>query len=101
MPVLAILAKDFLSIPATSAPSEHVWSQSPRVITSSRARLDEKSSGIMFVRENVHVLCKHYTRLTNNDKNALPLSLSGIPATNDEDGVDVGEELFSENISLR
>ena len=53
------------------------------------------------MRENVHVLCKYYTRLTNNDKNALPLSLSGIPVTNDEDGVDVGEELFSENISLR
>ena len=82
MPVLAILAKDFLSIPATSAPSERVWSQSARVITTLRVNLDENfSSGIMFVRENPRVLCKHYTRLTKNDKHALPLSLRGIPAS--------------------
>ena len=53
------------------------------------------------MRENVHVLCKYYTRLTNNDKNALPLSLSGIPPTNDENGIDIGEDVFSGNIFFR
>ena len=56
------VGEGFLTIPATSAPSERVWSQSANVITTKRARLDETiASGIMFVKENVRVLSKHYT----------------------------------------
>ena len=98
-PVLAALAKVFLTIPATSAPSERVWSQSANVITTKRARLDETiASGIMFVKENVRVLRKHYTLLTKNDKNALPLAQSGIPVPDDELVMDVGQDLFSHNL---
>ena len=89
----------FLTIPATSAPSKRVWSQSANVITTKRASLDGTiASGIMFVKENVRVLRKHYTLLTKNDKNALPLAQSGIPVPDDELVMDVGQDLFSHNL---
>ena len=52
----------------------------------------------MFVKENVCVLRKHYTLLTKNDKNALPLAQSGIPVPDDELVMDVGQDLFSHNL---
>ena len=79
-PALAKLAIAFLSIPATLAPSERVWSRAAQVLTIKRACLSEEvSSGIMFVKENIGVLRKHYAKLTANDKDALPLESSGIP----------------------
>ena len=40
-PILVQLAVEFLCIPATSAPSERVWSQAARVLTTKRASFDE------------------------------------------------------------
>ena len=97
-PVLARLAKDFLAIPATSARSEKMFHLASRVISAKRAELSERiSSGIMFVRENVALLRKHYARLTEKDVNALPLEKSGIPAPVSEK-VDIGCDLFAENL---
>ena len=95
-PVLAKLARAFLSIPATSAPLERVWSQSANVVSAKRARLGEKVTGdIMFVKENKHILRKHYEFLTKDDRNALPLHLIGIPPDDSgDDVVDVGQDLF-------
>ncbi len=39
-PELAKLAQEFLSIPATSAPSERIWSRAARVITAKRSQID-------------------------------------------------------------
>ena len=99
-PELAELAKAFLSIPATSAPSEKVWSRAANVISTKRARLGENVlSGIMFVKENLHVLRKHYAHLTRGDKRALPLEQTGIPLPAQEEvgEIDVGQDLFLAN----
>ena len=68
--------------------------------TTKRSRLDEKiSSGIIFVRENMRLLCKDYNKLTKDDKNALPLALTGIPV-DDEHDVDVGHDLFKKTQNI-
>jgi hypothetical protein len=53
----------------------------------------------MFLKENVRLLRKHYNVLTKNDKNALPLAMTGIPkvAFEEDDVIDVGQDLFLTN----
>ena len=64
-PHLAKLAKKYLYIPATSAPSERVWSRAPNILTIRRARMsDTVAESIMFTKENSRILCKHYTAMT-------------------------------------
>ena len=100
-PVLALLllAAAFLSIPATSAPSERVWSRSSLVMSTKRASLSDKvSSGIMCVKENLEVLQKHYKQLTKDDKDALPLEISGLPVPRREAdlaNIDVGQDIIN------
>ena len=49
-------------------------------------------------KENVEVLRQHYSTLTRDDKEALPLELTGIPRLNgDSREVDVGQDLFKLN----
>jgi hypothetical protein len=61
--ILAPLAQLFLCIPASSAPSEQVWSQAARVLTVKRANTtDDVASGVIFVRENMELLRKHYKK---------------------------------------
>ena len=97
-PVLAKLAKAYLSIPATSVPSERVWSRAAHVLSIKRSRLGEDvASGIMFLKENVHILRKHYGVLSQKYKNALPLELTGIPLPVDDIDIDVGQDLFLAN----
>ena len=97
-PILARLAVAvvFLAIPATSAPSERIWSRAAGVLTTKRANLDpEVASGMMFVKENLEVLRKHYTTLTEKDVNALSLELSGLPLPpTDWKDLDVGQDVF-------
>ena len=65
-PILAQLAKHFLAIPATSAPSERTWSRSAGVTTAKRSRLDASvTSGTTFVKENEDILRKHYERVVS------------------------------------
>ena len=97
--ILKQMAKDYLSIPASSAPSERVWSRAARILSIKRALLSEDvSSGIMFVKENLSLLREHYTLLTQKDKTALPLELTGIPLISDDDiDFDVCQDLFDIN----
>ena len=59
--ILSQLAMSFLAIPATSAPSERMWSRGTGVLTTKRAMLlSEVISGTMFLKENMEVARKYY-----------------------------------------
>lgn len=61
------MAIAYLSIPATSAPSERVWNRAVVVLITKCSCLSEGvSSGIMFVKENLAILGKHYSELVQN-----------------------------------
>ena len=58
------LAVKYLAIPATSAPSERIWSRAARVLTVTRNRiLEEVTSAIMYCRENRELLHKYYEEM--------------------------------------
>jgi hypothetical protein len=58
------LAVKYLAIPATSAPSERIWSQAARVLTAKRNRMSEEvTSAIMYCRENRELLHKYYEEM--------------------------------------
>jgi hypothetical protein len=66
--LVADLARVFLAIPATSAPSERIWSRAARILTLRRAKLkDEVVSRMMFVKENSCFLHKHYCALAKQE----------------------------------
>ena len=57
LPRLAALAKKFLIIPASSAPSERVFSKLNIVINKKRARLStERAEHLVFIKHNKHLL---------------------------------------------
>jgi len=56
LPVLARVARKFLAIPATGAPSERVWSVAGNVVTKKCARFsDENIDSIVFLHENFKI----------------------------------------------
>lgn len=46
-PTLSKIAKDYLCIPVSSAPTEQTFSMSGNIVTQNRNRLDEKSIRIL------------------------------------------------------
>ena len=73
---LAELAKEYLCPPATSAPSERVWSRAARLITAKRSRLSsDVTSDIMFVHENLHVLYDKWEQIQKD----VPLEEAYLP----------------------
>lgn len=53
-PTLAVLARQFLAVQATSAPSERLFSRASRIISNNRTRLDPEVAGKLFyVSENI------------------------------------------------
>jgi hypothetical protein len=62
-----MLAVKCLAIPATSAPSERIWSQAARVLTVKQNRMSEKvTSAIMYCRENRELLHKYYAEIAKD-----------------------------------
>jgi hypothetical protein len=60
-PVLSHLARELLAIPATSAPSEHIWSHVSAVLNMKHSKLKPQvAAGIMYIPENLALLRKHY-----------------------------------------
>ena len=67
-PYVANLAHKYLAIPATSAPSERIWSRAARILSLRRARLKDDLVGrMMLIKENSKFLHKHYSELVNQD----------------------------------
>jgi hypothetical protein len=53
-PYVANIARKYLAIPATSAPSERVWRRLARILSLRRARLSDDLAGcMMYVKENL------------------------------------------------
>ncbi len=90
-PELAKLAKEFLTIPATSAPSERIWSRAARIIQAKCSHLNPKvTSWMMFAQQNSEIICEHWKVLQPN----VPESCLPPPVNDaDEDGNpnDVGQ----------
>ncbi len=58
------LAVKYLAVPATSAPSERIWSQAARVLTVKQNRISEEvTSAMMYCRENRELLHKYYAEI--------------------------------------
>ena len=58
------LAVKYLAIPATSAPSECIWSRAARVLTVKQNRMSEEvTSAIMYCKENRELLHKYYAEI--------------------------------------
>ena len=95
---LARLARMFLAIPATSAPSERIWSRVSRILCLQRASLKpEVAQRMMFVKENLHILRKHYRALAlaDRDNNDFLVELEMSYLFGDDDNkdaeIDVGQ----------
>jgi hypothetical protein len=104
-PLLATLVHEYLAIPATLAPSERIWSRASRILSLKRASLKpEVAQQIMFVKENLSILHKHYHTLAMRDRsndwqfmveyemNYLPPS-EGLSLKDNKNGqiIDVGQ----------
>ena len=97
------LAVKYLSVPATSAPSERIWSRAARVLTVKQNRMNkEVTSAMMYCRENKHILHNYYTEISKemmhkDDHHLIARHKALLPSfedENDEDNesnIDVGE----------
>jgi hypothetical protein len=75
-PVLARLSRKLLAIPATSAPSERVWSRVSSVLTMKRARMkSDVASDIMYIRENIDILRKYYVTIAVQERGEMERSM--------------------------
>ena len=102
--LVAHLARLYLAIPATSAPSERIWSRASRILTLKRASLSEELvARMMYVRENIRYLRKHYVELAAAEREAhlhdlIEYELEYLPSLNvvsedeGENELDVGQE---------
>ena len=97
------LAVKYLAIPATSAPSERIWSRAARVLTAKRNKLSEEvSSAIMYCKENRELLHKYYAeiakeRMHPNDHHLIERHKALLPTfeheTDTESKIDVGVDV--------
>mgnify|MGYP006216102695 CR=1 FL=1 len=99
-PFVVNLARKILAIPATSAPSEHIWSCATRIFSLHHASLKEEVVGHMiFIKENLRLLHKHYCQLVKKEKEEhlhylVDLDckfLPPLPEQEDKD-IDVGQD---------
>jgi hypothetical protein len=88
---LGKLVIKYLAVPATSAPSERIWSPAARVLTVKRNRMKEDVTvAMMYCRENKHILHKHYMeivkeRMHEGDYHLILKHKTLLPTFEDED----------------
>jgi hypothetical protein len=97
-PYVATIARKYLAIPATSAPSERVWSRLARILSLRRACLSDDLVGrMMYVKENLLFLQKHYCSLRKKEMSKdlhhlVDLEFNYLIATDEcDEDIDVGE----------
>jgi hypothetical protein len=97
-PVLARLARKLLAIPASSAPSERVWSRVSTVLTAKRARMkSEVAADIMYIRENLVIMRKHYVEIVLRERGEIDRMMIELekkylpPVVVDETALDLGK----------
>ncbi len=108
---LGKLAIKYLAIPATFAPSEHIWSRAARVLTVKQNRMKEDvTAAMLYCRENnKHILHKHYREIAKERMNEGHYHLivkhkTLLPTFIDEDddnnklNIDVGLEVDREEV---
>ena len=96
-PILCQLAEVFLAIPATSAPSERIWSRSAAVLTAKKSRMSsEVASCIMFLKENGAVVRENmeFALRRAKETKTVPIYLPKVEEKV-KGTVDVGQDLFS------
>jgi hypothetical protein len=77
------LAVKYLGVPATSAPSERIWSQAARVLTVKQNRMNEEvTAAMMYFRENKHILHKYYTEIAKEMISCLHLKMKMMKTVN-------------------
>ena len=63
-PKLSEMALRLLSVPATSAPSERIFSMAKQIITDKRNRLDPSTAGdLIFLHDSIDILNEHGIRV--------------------------------------
>ena len=86
-PILGKMAKKYLAVPATSAPSERIWSLAKNFLTTERSKLSEvASSAYIFIHENISIFREHY-----EDVMGEPLGTTQLPSTLTHCNIDVGQ----------
>jgi hypothetical protein len=92
-------ARSYLAVPATSAPSERIWSRASRILTLKRANLKPKVAlRIIFIKENLGILHKYYVSLakgnrTEDQQYLIKMEIKYLPLLGEGDGdhIDVGQ----------
>jgi hypothetical protein len=97
-PYVAKIARKYLAIPATSAPSEQVWSRLAKFLSLWRAHLSDDLVGrMMFGKENLVFLHKHYRELMKKETvkelhHLVNLKFNYLIAMDEDDeDIDVGK----------
>jgi len=68
-PHIACLARSYLAIPATSAPSERIFSRAGRLLTAKRASMSSDiAQWMMIIGENSSILQKHYDAIVRPER---------------------------------
>ena len=97
-PYVANIDRKYLAIPATSAPSERVWSCLARILSFWRAHLSDDLVGrMMCVKENLLFLQKHYHPLRKKEMlkdlhHLVDLEFNFLIAMDEDDkDIDIGK----------
>jgi hypothetical protein len=96
-PYVANVARKYLAIPATSAPSERVWSRLARILSLRRASLcDDLVGRMMYVKENLVFLHQHYRQLRKKEiakefQHLVDLEFKFLIPLEEEAFIDVGK----------
>ncbi len=98
-PYVANIDRKYLAIPATSAPSERVWSRLARILSFLRAHLSDDLVGrMMYVKENLLFLLKtHYRPLRKKEMlkdlhHSVDLEFNYLIAMDEDDeDIDIGK----------